>query len=167
MSTLLLTLLYLLVHNVIATSLAERGKLVKIADVRFRDTARKTRHPEFHLYVPNNPAKEPAFVLAVHYCTGSGPRYFQSSPWGVLAEKYGFIVGYPSSPHDGSCWDVSSAKTLKHGKGGDSGDLIDMVNWVLDRHNEIDKTKVFVVGESSGAMMTVSCSLSFLTFECI
>jgi acetylxylan esterase len=156
MSSLLLTLLCFLVHHTIATSLAERGNLVKITDVQFSDTARKTKHPEFHLYVPKSLSKEPAFMLAVHYCTGTGPRYFEGAPWAGLADKYGFIVGFPSSPHDGKCWDVSSAKTLKHGMGGDSGDLVDMVKWVLGRHPDVDKKKVFVVGESSGAMMTVS-----------
>jgi acetylxylan esterase len=153
---LILTLLHLLVEFTLAKATPEPGKLTLITDPIVHSTTNKTRRAEFYIYVPLQLARVPALVTAVHYCTGSGPRYFQGSPYKGLADKHGFIVVYPSSPHDGGCWDVSSENTLRHGKGGDSGDIIDMVSWTLGRYKQIDKRKVFVVGESSGAMMTVS-----------
>jgi poly(3-hydroxybutyrate) depolymerase len=72
----------------------------------------------------------------------------------TLAEQYGFIVVYPSSPHSGTCWDVSSKQTLTHEGGGDSNTIANMVKWVLSEY-KADASKVFVTGSSSGAMMTV------------
>jgi acetylxylan esterase len=162
---LIIALLHLLVPFILAGTTPEPGQLTQITDADVHDTPSTTKRPEFHLYVPKQLSKTPALVLAVHYCTGTGPRYFQGSPYKGLAETYGFIAVYPSSPHDGGCWDVSSEKTLTHGKGGDSGDIVDMVRWTLKRYKQIDKQKVFVVGESSGAMMTVSSSVSDLVWS--
>jgi acetylxylan esterase len=142
-----------------AIKFPQPGKLVQILDLEFHNTTRTTPRPDFHIYVPKILSPEPAVIVAIHYCTGTGPKYFQNSPYGRLAEKYGFIVVYPTSPHDGTCWDVSSKRTLRHGKGGDSGDIVDMVRWVLGRYTEVDRRKVFVVGMSSGAMMTVGSHL--------
>ncbi|KAH0161030.1 hypothetical protein KCU67_g6497, partial [Aureobasidium melanogenum] len=55
--------------------------------------------------------------------------YYQGSPYAKLADEKGFIVIYPSSPHAGTCWDVSSQKSLKHGGGGDSNAIANMVSY--------------------------------------
>lgn len=55
----------------------------------------------------------------------------------------------------GTCWDVSSQKSLKHGGGGDSNAIANMVTYALKKYNA-DPKRVFVTGSSSGAMMTVS-----------
>lgn len=57
----------------------------------------------------------------------------------------------------GTCWDVSSQKSLKHGGGGDSNAIANMVTYTLKKYNA-DPKRVFVTGSSSGAMMTVSYS---------
>jgi predicted peptidase len=44
---------------------------------------------------------------------------------------------------------------LKHGGGGDSNAIANMVSYTLKKYNA-DPKKVFVTGSSSGAMMTVS-----------
>ena len=81
--------------------------------------------------------------------------YYSGSPYAALAEQYGFIVIYPSSPHSGTCWDVSSKATLSHNGGGDSNTIANMVKWTLTQY-KADAGRVFVTGSSSGAMMTVS-----------
>lgn len=106
-----------------------------------------------YVYIPNNLASSPGIVLAIHYCTGSAQAYYQGSPYAQLAEQYGFIVIYPSSPRQGACWDVSSQATLTHNGGGDSNSIANMVTWAISEYGA-DSSKVFVTGSSSGAMMT-------------
>lgn len=113
----------------------------------------------FYIYVPKKLAASPGIVVASHYCTGTAQAYYNGTPYKTLSEQYGFIVIYPSSPHSGTCWDVSSRQTLKHDGGGDSNTIANMVKWTLKEY-KADATKVFAVGESSGGMMTVLHFLS-------
>lgn len=109
----------------------------------------------FYIYVPKKLAASPGIIVAVHYCTGTAQAYYSGSPYASLAEQHGFIVIYPSSPHSGTCWDVSSKQTLSHEGGGDSNTIANMVKWTLKEY-KANASKVFVTGSSSGAMMTVS-----------
>ena len=65
-----------------------------------------------YLYVPARVRPRPAVVVAVHYCTGSGPELFGASQFASLADRYGFIVGYPSAPRARHCFDVSTPGAL-------------------------------------------------------
>jgi len=109
----------------------------------------------FYIYVPKTLAASPGVIVAIHFCTGSAQAYYNGSPYKTLSEQYGFIVIYPSSPHSGTCWDVSSKATLSHNGGGDSNTIANMVTWTISNY-KADASKVFVTGSSSGAMMTVS-----------
>jgi acetylxylan esterase len=104
--------------------------------------------------VPNNLPSNPAIIVAIHYCTGSAQAYYSGTPYASLADQYGFIVIYPSSPYSGTCWDVSSTSTLTHNGGGNSNSIANMVTYTLSKYNG-NASKVFVTGSSSGAMMTV------------
>ncbi|KAH0166281.1 carbohydrate esterase family 1 protein, partial [Aureobasidium melanogenum] len=106
-----------------------------------------------YIYVPTKLATKPPIIVAIHYCQGTAQAYYQGSPYAKLADEKGFIVIYPSSPHAGTCWDVSSQKSLKHGGGGDSNAIANMVSYTLKKYNA-DPKRVFVTGSSSGAMMT-------------
>jgi poly(hydroxyalkanoate) depolymerase family esterase len=59
---------------------------------------------------------------------------------------------YPQTTKYSNCWDVNNAGSLTHGGNGDALGIISMVNYTLNKYNG-DKTKVFVMGGSSGAMM--------------
>ncbi|MBB5872816.1 poly(hydroxyalkanoate) depolymerase family esterase [Allocatelliglobosispora scoriae] len=106
-----------------------------------------------HLYVPNNVAARPPILVAVHYCTGSGPAFYSGTQFASLADQYGFIVIYPSATRSGSCFDVSSPQALTHNGGSDPVGIVSMVNYVLQRNNA-DPSRVYVTGASSGGMMT-------------
>jgi poly(hydroxyalkanoate) depolymerase family esterase len=106
-----------------------------------------------HLYVPDSVAPQPAVLLAVHYCTGSGEAFYSGTEFASLADQYGFIVIYPTATRGGSCFDVSSPQALQHNGGSDPVGLVSMVQYVLQSHNG-DPDRVFVTGLSSGAMMT-------------
>lgn len=106
-----------------------------------------------HLYVPNTVTARPAVVVAVHYCTGSGPAFYSGTEFASLADRYGFIVIYPSATRSGNCFDVSSPEALRRGGGSDPVGIMSMVTYV-QQHNNADPARVFVTGASSGGMMT-------------
>ncbi|RBR15904.1 uncharacterized protein FIESC28_07149 [Fusarium coffeatum] len=108
---------------------------------------------QMQAYIPNNLPSNPAVILALHPCGGSGSGYFQQTKYRSLADSRGAILIFPSSPKDFNCWDVASAKTLKHDGQGDSQVLVSMVDYVIQRYNA-NRNKVFVTGTSSGCMMT-------------
>jgi poly(hydroxyalkanoate) depolymerase family esterase len=107
-----------------------------------------------HLYVPDRvAAPRPPVLLAVHYCTGSGPALHSGTQFAQLADQYGFIVIYPSATRSGNCFDVSSQGALNRSGNSDPVGLISMVRWVIQNRNG-DSNRVYVTGVSSGAMMT-------------
>jgi len=140
------------------SALATPGILTQIPSTSFTNPT----NAGLYIYVPKNVSSTPALLVAIHYCTGTGDAFYRNTQYGKLAEKYGYIVIYPSSPNSGTCWDVSSKASLSNGGKGDSGSIVGMVKWTLGSYPKIDAKRVFVVGESSGAMMTV-CSLLSLS----
>ena len=106
-----------------------------------------------HLYVPDRVGPKPPVLLAVHYCTGSGPVFHQHSGFSELADRYGFIVIYPSAPREGHCFDVASPEALRRDGGSDPVALKAMVDFVLDEYGA-DPGSIHISGVSSGAMTT-------------
>jgi acetylxylan esterase len=105
------------------------------------------------LYVPDNVKPHPAVLVAVHFCTGSGPVFFTNTEFASLANQFGFIVIYPSATRSGACFDVSTPGSLTHNSTSDPAGIVSMVRFVLQNFGA-DASRVFVSGASSGAMMT-------------
>ncbi|MGW0828462.1 extracellular catalytic domain type 1 short-chain-length polyhydroxyalkanoate depolymerase [Streptomyces sp. NPDC002845] len=108
---------------------------------------------QMYLYVPDSVTTRPAVLVAVHYCTGSGPAFYSNTEYASLADRYGFIVVYPSVTRSSKCFDVSSPQALTRGGGSDPVGIKSMVDWVT-RTYDADTGRVFATGVSSGAMMT-------------
>ena len=106
-----------------------------------------------HLYVPDRLPANPALLVAVHYCTGSGPAFYSGTSFASLADRYGYIVIYPSATRSGNCFDVSSPGALRHDGNSDPVGIVSMVRYVQDRYRT-DPARTVVTGASSGAMMT-------------
>ncbi|GAB3435001.1 hypothetical protein GCM10027436_12630 [Actinophytocola sediminis] len=106
-----------------------------------------------HLYVPDNVAPQPAVVVAVHYCTGSGPAFHSGTEFARLADQYGYVVIYPSATRSGQCFDVYTQEALRRDGGSDPVGIRSMVSYVQQRYNA-DPSRIFVTGASSGGMMT-------------
>lgn len=106
-----------------------------------------------HLYVPDALPNNAPILVANHYCTGTGPALFSGTQFASLADRYGYIVIYPSATRSGQCFDVSSAQALRRGGGSDPVGIMSMVGYVQQNYN-VDSTRIFVTGVSSGAMMT-------------
>lgn len=106
-----------------------------------------------HVYAPDTLASPPPILVAVHYCTGSGPAFFSGTEFRTLADRYGFIVIYPSATRSGNCFDVSSPQALRRGGGSDPVGIMSMVTYVIQSYGA-NANRVYVTGASSGAMMT-------------
>jgi poly(hydroxyalkanoate) depolymerase family esterase len=106
-----------------------------------------------HVYAPDVLASPPPILVAVHYCTGTGPAFFNGTEFRTLADQYGFIVIYPSATRSGQCFDVSSPQALRRNGGSDPVGIMSMVNYVLQTYGA-NANRIYVTGASSGAMMT-------------
>ena len=106
-----------------------------------------------YLYVPTAVATRPAVLVAMHGCGGSGPGFYQSSEFAALADRYGFVVVYPSSTDKIGCFDTFSDASKRRGGGTDAESIVSMVTYV-EQHYGADPGRVFATGSSSGAMMT-------------
>ncbi|KAK3903372.1 Alpha/Beta hydrolase protein, partial [Staphylotrichum tortipilum] len=107
-----------------------------------------------YIYVPDKVVTSPPLVVVIHSCQSSASSYFQNSkiPWHQGSDRKGYITLWPSSPNSGTCWDVSSRGSLTHGGGGDSQAIANMVAYAIDKYG-VDRSRVFLTGGSSGAMM--------------
>src|SRR5436190_67093 len=45
-----------------------------------------------YLYVPDSVKPNPAILVAIHGCSGSGPGFFSGSEFASQSNQYGFIV---------------------------------------------------------------------------
>ncbi|KAJ3500968.1 hypothetical protein NLJ89_g9553 [Agrocybe chaxingu] len=106
-----------------------------------------------YAYKPSNVKESPGLLVALHYCGGTAQAYFSGTQWRTLADQRGYVLLYGQAPSNGNCWDVTSAATLTHDAGGDSLGIASAVRYAIANWG-VDPEKVFVVGTSSGAMMT-------------
>ena len=91
--------------------------------------------------------------MQLHPCGGSGQGWYSQTQLPSYADTNGFVLIYPSTSHYSSCWDVNNPATLTHNQGGDALGIVSMVNYTVSKYSA-DTTKIFVMGASSGAMMT-------------
>src|SRR5688572_1410983 len=107
-----------------------------------------------NVFVPDAADEFPAIVVSLHYCNGAATN---AASWLTpsLAEQHGFITiapGLPSGDGDG-CWDVGSSQSLTHDGGSHSRAIAQMVSFAIAEYGA-DASRVYVLGASSGAMMT-------------
>src|SRR6185312_13377705 len=109
-----------------------------------------------HIYVPDSRPANPAVVVAMHGCGGSGPGFYSGSEFATLADRYGFVVIYPTATQQagfGNCFDTWSDAAKRRGGGSDPVSIVSMVTYV-ERQYGGDPDRVFATGSSSGGMMT-------------
>jgi poly(hydroxyalkanoate) depolymerase family esterase len=111
---------------------------------------------QMYIYVPDTRPANPAILVALHGCGGSGPGFYSGSEFASLADRYGFIVIYPSAEQQagfGKCWDTWSDAAKVRGGGSDPVSLASMITYTEQTYHG-DANRVFVTGSSSGGMMT-------------
>ncbi|GAA1028809.1 hypothetical protein GCM10009557_15170 [Virgisporangium ochraceum] len=109
-----------------------------------------------HVYAPDTRPANPAIVVAMHGCGGSGPGFYSGSEFASLADRYGFVVIYPTATQQagfGNCFDVWSDASKRRNGGSDPVSIMSMVTYVQRQYGG-DPQRVFATGSSSGGMMT-------------
>ncbi|KAL2260594.1 hypothetical protein VTK26DRAFT_5343 [Humicola hyalothermophila] len=106
-----------------------------------------------YIYVPDQRATNPPIIVALHPCGGNAQQWFSGTRLPSYADQHGFILIYPSTPNFSNCWDVHNTASLTHGAGGDALGIVSMVNYALNQYSG-DRDRVYVMGFSSGGMMT-------------
>lgn len=101
-------------------------------------------------------------MVVIHSCQSTAQSYFQNSkiPWKQGSDKKGYITIWPSSPHSGTCWDVSSKQSLSHDGGGDTQAISNMILYAISQY-KADPARVYVTGGSSGGMYSIHNYFSF------
>jgi acetylxylan esterase len=143
-----LTYLAAVVGGALAPPQASAASLVQVTNFGANPT-----NLQMYEYVPASVQAHPPILLALHYCSGSGPAFFSGTEFASLADRYGFVVIYPSVTRSNDCWDVSSPGALTHNGNSDPAGLISMIQYV-EQHNNGDASRVYVTGASSGGMAT-------------
>ena len=141
----------LLVAGVLFPAQASAASLVEVTN--FGDNPGGMR---MHIYVPDSHPANPAIVVAMHGCGGSGPGFYSGSEFASLADRYGFIVIYPSAQQEagfGKCFDTWSDAAKHRGGGSDPVSIVSMVTYAEQRYSG-DPNRVYATGSSSGGMMT-------------
>ena len=109
-----------------------------------------------HVYVPDSRPARPATVVAMHGCGGSGPGFYSGSEFASQADRYGFIVIYPTATQQagfGNCFDTWSDAAKRRDGGSDPVSIVSMVRYAQQQY-AADPGRVYVTGSSSGGMMT-------------
>jgi poly(hydroxyalkanoate) depolymerase family esterase len=106
-----------------------------------------------YIYVPDKVATNPPILVGCHSC-GTPVDGYKNSIKKILAaaDANGFIVILPEATGR-NCWDVGTTKSLTHDGGGDTQGVAQMVKYALSQYQG-DASRVYIMGGSSGAMMT-------------
>ncbi|WP_225850912.1 PHB depolymerase family esterase [Streptomyces sp. HPF1205] len=148
----LVTTLLITVGAVIAIpSSASAASLVAVPDF-----GSNPGNLQMYIYVPDSVRANPAIVVAMHPCGGSGPGFYQSSEFKSLADQYGFIVIYPTATKQtamSNCFDVWSQESKTHNGGSDPSSIVSMVTYT-EQHYGGDPHRVYATGSSSGGQET-------------
>jgi poly(hydroxyalkanoate) depolymerase family esterase len=141
-----------LLFGLVATAPARAASLTKVEQSEWGVQGLPS-YVNMYIYVPDQLAATPPIVVGAHYCTGNATAYFQALS-GIVstADANGFIVIFPEATGR-NCWDVGSTASLTHDGGGDTHAIAQMVRYTLDTY-DADPSRVYVVGTSSGSMMT-------------
>lgn len=128
---------------------------------------------EWYVYIPQsvrqNPEKKVPLVLAMHGYTCTGEIYAGNSGWYDVAEKYGFIVVFPSAlhakvdmPEQGLMPDWAPLNAWNVFLEDDRPDELKFFSFLLDKmiaEYPVDEHRVFATGHSWGSLMTEMLAL--------
>lgn len=136
--------------------LASAGQAASMVEVPRATWAGNVNLPSYvkmYVYVPDKLASKPPLVVSNHSCGSTASGQMGNTPkLKALADKNGFIMILPDNPGQ-NCWDVGTKASLTHDGNGDTHAIAQMVRYALSKY-KADSSRVYVVGGSSGGMMT-------------
>lgn len=138
----------------LAAPSARAASLQKVNQSDWQGGVSLPSYVNMYIYVPDKLAAKPPILVASHHCQGTGTTTYNETKSTLvpLADSLGFIMIFPEATGH-NCWDVGSAKSLKHDGGGDTHAVAQMVRYTLTKYSG-DSGRVYGFGGSSGAMMT-------------
>jgi acetylxylan esterase len=117
-------------------------------------TSEVPNYIDMYIALPDEmPAKPPIFVN-IHSCANNAVgqwNYSGFAPFKEAMDRVGFIMILPQQSRN--CWNVGKPESLTHGGGGDTGAIVQMVQYALTKYNG-DPDRVYVMGASGGGMCT-------------
>ncbi|MBK9577484.1 MAG: PHB depolymerase family esterase [Fibrobacterota bacterium] len=127
--------------------------LTEVPVATWKGSVNLPSYAKMYVYVPAKLAAKPPIVVSNHSCgsTASG-QAGNMTKFLAASDKNGFLMIFPDNPGQ-NCWDVGTKAALTHDGGGDPHAIATMVRYALKKYNG-DSSRVYVVGGSSGAMMT-------------
>lgn len=127
------------------------GRAQTLTQVPFADVSNNPTGLKMFYYIPTGATAPMPVVVVLHHCGGTAEG--MKGRFAAQADKYKFMMVLPDSNRNGGCWDVASTASLKHPSESDPLGIVSMVQYAVD-HLGGDADRVYVTGESSGAMMT-------------
>ncbi len=106
---------------------------------------------EYVLHVPEGLEGPAPLVLVLHGRGGSGPQMAQLTGFAAVADRYGFVVAFPSGV-DGQ-WNYVAGVPGYELEVDDQGFLEELVGAISAQH-PVDAARVYVTGFSNGGFMT-------------
>lgn len=109
---------------------------------------------DMYIAVPDTMPEKPPILVNIHSCgnnAGGQWSYDGFAPLREALDSVGFIMILPQQSRN--CWNVGAPESLEHGGGGDTGAIVQMVEYALQKYNG-DPTRVYVMGGSGGGMCT-------------
>src|SRR5690606_12956631 len=109
-------------------------------------------------FIPDtNFSPQRALVLVLHCCSQSAQNISDLTGWNKLAKIHDFIVVYPQQKitnNPNLCFNWFNQKDTDKGK-GEVHSIYEMTRYAI-RHWNIDTNRIYSVGFSAGAAMSVS-----------
>lgn len=109
---------------------------------------------DMFLGLPDTLPEKPPILVNIHSCgnnAGGQWSYDGFAPIRAAMDSVGFIMILPQQSRN--CWNVGAPESLTHDGGGDTGAIVQMVKYALEKYNG-DPTRVYVMGGSGGGMCT-------------
>jgi polyhydroxybutyrate depolymerase len=115
------------------------------------------------LYVPESydPATPAPLVIAIHGFSEWPAHQMEISNWNALADRYGFIVVYPSGTGFPLRWRTTDTPDSDNDPARDVTFISDLIDWLSADYN-VDSSRIYVNGLSNGGGMSfvLACRLS-------
>ena len=107
---------------------------------------------DYKLYVPSSFTGQPVpLVIMLHGCTQSPDDFAAGTRMNVLAEEFGFLVGYPAQPKSSNpskCWNWFRPGDQRRGEGEPA--LIAGIAQRIAKDYPIVRSQIYVAGLSAG-----------------
>jgi acetylxylan esterase len=139
--------------GLLVASWTQSASLTEVPRSTWAGSVSLPSYVKMYIYAPDRLATHPPIVVSNHACQSSvSGQLGNNKKIQAAADKNGFIMIFPDNQGQ-NCWDVGSKQAMTHDGGGDPHAIAQMVRYTLKKYSG-DSCRVYVLGGSSGGMMT-------------